>query len=611
MIAPTTRKFKLYHSRVFLCIFALTFVIVIPGNGQTKVEDIETNDPRILIQILSSWEGDADEIFWELLDKLKTKSHAENYLPGILSYHSVLFQRSKDILPFAGALDSLQSNLVSNLEIIPLENEIKFRISIGQLAVKFRNSFIAKEQIYRLQSLPLDVYQTGIYHLMKADLHGHLGELDEAVSEYFIAELIFIESDDDYLLYHTYNGLAIAFNSLGEFDSTLKFYKMALDVAERSGNPENKMKAYSNIGIAYVNLGEYELALKHYEKGFEFAKIQNMPLNQAQNLLNIGNLYKKKRDFSKALDYYNASIKLCKQHFIDYGLVLNYMNLSEIYQEQNAYEQSLGLLDSAFYYVEKMGFKKEKSFVLKSYATLFEKSGDYKNALAYFKSFSDLEKEVLNQESKSKIDEYLVRYELLENERKLMEAQLEAEFSDKIIKVLGISLCSFVLVFAVVTVYHYRNKKHVQIIQVKNRELDICRSSKISEVLQNSKELTNPNHELFKNIVRLLEQEEIYKDPNLSVKSLAERLNSNEKYISKAINEYWGSNFNQMINDYRVKACKNLMSKNPDHTINEIMYEVGFNSRTAYYNAFLKNTGVSPSKFKNQLGSRRSKITDV
>lgn len=39
-------------------------------------------------------------------------------------------------------------------------------------------------------------------------------------------------------------------------------------------------------------------------------------------------------------------------------------------------------------------------------------------------------------------------------------------------------------------------------------------------------------------------------------------------------------------------------------TIQQVMYSVGFNSKSAFNNAFKKKTGVTPSVFKNQNTSK-------
>ena len=66
------------------------------------------------------------------------------------------------------------------------------------------------------------------------------------------------------------------------------------------------------------------------------------------------------------------------------------------------------------------------------------------------------------------------------------------------------------------------------------------------------------------------------------------------------INSKFGQNFYDFVNHYRIEEAKSIMVSNTDDkkTILEILYEVGFNSKSAFNNAFKKNTGKTPSEFK-------------
>jgi len=68
--------------------------------------------------------------------------------------------------------------------------------------------------------------------------------------------------------------------------------------------------------------------------------------------------------------------------------------------------------------------------------------------------------------------------------------------------------------------------------------------------------------------------------------------------LSQIINESKNINFYDYVNSYRISEAKDLLSSNCDKTILEILYEVGFNSKSAFNTAFKKFTSVTPSKYK-------------
>ncbi len=59
------------------------------------------------------------------------------------------------------------------------------------------------------------------------------------------------------------------------------------------------------------------------------------------------------------------------------------------------------------------------------------------------------------------------------------------------------------------------------------------------------------------------------------------------------------SNFYDYISKYRIEEAKSILSdQSSNKTVLEILYEVGFNSKSSFNTAFKKYTGVTPSKFK-------------
>jgi AraC-like DNA-binding protein len=104
--------------------------------------------------------------------------------------------------------------------------------------------------------------------------------------------------------------------------------------------------------------------------------------------------------------------------------------------------------------------------------------------------------------------------------------------------------------------------------------------------------------ELFNEIYELLESEKLYLDCDLKLNSLSERLGKSVHHISQAINQNTQMSFPDFVNSFRIEdAKKRLLEPKPD-TIYTICLDVGFNSKTAFYSAFKKNTSQTPTEFK-------------
>lgn len=102
-------------------------------------------------------------------------------------------------------------------------------------------------------------------------------------------------------------------------------------------------------------------------------------------------------------------------------------------------------------------------------------------------------------------------------------------------------------------------------------------------------------HRLFEH----MRHQKPYLDASCSMSSLSRELSCSSNHLSQLINETCGQNFYDFVNSYRITESKALMENGERRTILEIAYEVGFNSKTSFNKAFKKQTGVTPSEFRN------------
>ena len=81
--------------------------------------------------------------------------------------------------------------------------------------------------------------------------------------------------------------------------------------------------------------------------------------------------------------------------------------------------------------------------------------------------------------------------------------------------------------------------------------------------------------------------DDLYKDPDLNLTSLSEKLGISSHQLSELVNKHKGKNFSRYVLEIRVDAAIKLLKTCPDHTILSIAYDVGFCSNAAFYNGVL------------------------
>lgn len=108
--------------------------------------------------------------------------------------------------------------------------------------------------------------------------------------------------------------------------------------------------------------------------------------------------------------------------------------------------------------------------------------------------------------------------------------------------------------------------------------------------------------ELVNGIIRLMEKEKLYQEPELTLQQLAEKLGAPAYQVSQTINEGMNKNFYDLVNDYRVQEAKRLLNdmESCNYTILSVGFEAGFNSKTTFNTVFKKFTGLTPSAYREK-----------
>lgn len=105
----------------------------------------------------------------------------------------------------------------------------------------------------------------------------------------------------------------------------------------------------------------------------------------------------------------------------------------------------------------------------------------------------------------------------------------------------------------------------------------------------------------------LMRTEKPYLAPALTLDQLAEKVGWPSRKLSQLINEHYQQNFFDYINSWRIQEARTILERSydPKLTVLEVMYQVGFNSKSSFNTLFRKKTGETPSRYrKHQLEMR-------
>lgn len=103
----------------------------------------------------------------------------------------------------------------------------------------------------------------------------------------------------------------------------------------------------------------------------------------------------------------------------------------------------------------------------------------------------------------------------------------------------------------------------------------------------------------LQSLVKYMDIKNPYLEPDITLEKVARDLSMNTRVLSQIINESFKNNFNGYINEYRIKeSMRQLSDIHNKKTIQEILYDSGFNSKSAFYTEFKKHTGLTPQEYR-------------
>lgn len=123
-------------------------------------------------------------------------------------------------------------------------------------------------------------------------------------------------------------------------------------------------------------------------------------------------------------------------------------------------------------------------------------------------------------------------------------------------------------------------------------------------------EKSNLNKDLIKAYAKRLEegmqQHQLYKNPEITLASLAKTIGINPHHLSLVLNSQLNQKFYEYINQYRIQEAQKLLSTSQATSI-QVALEVGFNNKATFHKYFKKYTQVTPSQFRKQQKKEFSK----
>ncbi|MCG6187530.1 helix-turn-helix domain-containing protein [Maribellus maritimus] len=446
--------------------------------------------------------------------------------------------------------------------------------------------------------------------LQIADLYWHLHQYDHSIE--YCKKALHLSGLQNYKKGKIRALLTMYTNS--HFISTDKSYQFYLEEALRNalslGDSSLIAEVYFNTGLSFYRNENQQEAIKYYQlsRSFEKERGSQSDLYTCAHLQLSYTIADSIEAVGKIADFFMR--ESVKQNFYSY--------LSNAYRGKAWYFAKTGKRDSSVFYLDK-AFENRQSLPEKKNASpgfyynlyvVADMLSDKNRGLKYLSLAHEQYVKANRESNKEQLNSIRASFDYELQEEKINNLSLQNELTKEknTRQKIFISAVTALLILTLSFIVYMRKKyrqlrdSYKELIR-KNLELDKLHSriSKTEEKVNHQKNGNGIKNEdeIYKRIKELFEKEKIYKQADISIINLAKILNTNTSYLSSIINNHFEEPFKTIVNKYRIDEARRLLgsSEYTNYSIEGIAEEVGYKSRSTFYQSFKQITGLTPTQY--------------
>lgn len=284
------------------------------------------------------------------------------------------------------------------------------------------------------------------------------------------------------------SNIANVYFRLGQHQKALEYLSRAMDINREAGAKEHIIACLTTYAMIYNDKKMYDSSLFRLNEALDIAKEMNNTF--LQNLLtgNIAECYLNKGEYDKALKLYQESLLVSEKLADEEGISIAKAGIGEILIKKGNTVAGINNLKEALALVEKLGIIEQSLAIANKLSTVYEQSGDYKNALYYYKIRDARSDTLAKEQSHQQAEQMLFGYEIQKKEDKIKLLEKDNALSLASNEKQKILLIAFVIGFllaATAAYMFYRNavivKKSRNLILKQKEEIEI-QAHKLAEL---------------------------------------------------------------------------------------------------------------------------------
>jgi AraC-like DNA-binding protein len=466
--------------------------------------------------------------------------------------------------------------------------------------------------------LKFPISQREKFDVMQRIAHTYFraNDFNKAIDYLFKAKDIAEKSRDTQMMAQAYGSIANQYSYFQLNEKARLYLNKAIAQIEKlpDGDKKHNLKA-----LSYLELGNLDFNEQHYEAANKYQKLSLAQFNKIKGIAtdkrnrynyrrsfyNIGNSYYYLKQPDSAETYLKRALAIKDPENPDLKYFI-YSTLAEVYTLRGHYKKAIDTLQAV---LKDPGFdiKSLKAEILLNLSRNYQQIGDKANYSRYNEWHLAL-RDTVEGHTRSAID---TAFSVEQKDHSASMAQ-----SERRNELLWYSMVAILAASLALILFQQRKKRREHAIYlsvIENLEKQIAYSKHIGNNEETDVKTTHSiplsvEEEILKGLQQF-EQSEGFRNPKLTLSSLAVALDTNPGYLSAVIKAHKDQNFNTYINELRIGyICRkiHLQREYANYKISYLAEDCGFTSHSSFSTIFKKVTGISPSVFLDEEAKRHA-----
>lgn len=281
-----------------------------------------------------------------------------------------------------------------------------------------------------------------------------LGEYDEAYFYFTQSFRIAKAIEDSLRMAIALHNVGRVFKELGQYDRALEHLNLSLSMSDEIDDIEGVPYSLDEIGDVMLRKGAYDSARKTLLRSVKLTREQNLLVLEPRTLTKLATVNMHSRNYEDALAYYDTTFTLHERTGNEFGIAEVELGRGLVYLEQKRYDDAMRSINRCLSLAKQSNARTLEIRGYQTLSRLYEVKNDFKNSLAYFRQFKELEDSLFSQDMQEKLLRDQIRFEtedkdteiaLLNEERNLKDDQIKKQEFIRNILVVVMALSAILL----------------------------------------------------------------------------------------------------------------------------------------------------------------------